>query len=139
MLLTVRGRVTSTFTFGSGGPAVVAHGAFSGSSELWLQPFEILRRRWQVVTYDTRGSGENPAPPEEISQEDLIADLIGVMDALGLEQAVLAGESMGAAIALRAAIDHPDRFLGLILVDGSPVWERQRSQGLAHALRQDFE
>lgn len=139
MFLTVRGRLVNTFSFGSGGPALVAHGGFTGSSELWLQPFEALSRRWQVVTFDHRGSGENPAAPEEISQDELVADLIGVMDALGLEQVVLAGESMGSAVALRAALEHPNRFLGLIVVDGSPVWERQRSEGFARALTEDFD
>lgn len=139
MFLTVRDRLVNTLSFGSGDPVLLAHGGFTGSSELWLQPFESLSRRWRVVTYDHRGSGENPASPDEISQEELIADLIGVMDVLELEHVVLAGESMGAGIALRAAIEHPDRFLGLILVDGSPVWERQRSEGFAAALRQDFD
>lgn len=138
MFLNIRDRLVNTLSFGAGRPALVAHGGFAGSSELWLHPFELLSRSHQVVTYDHRGSGENPATAAEISQESLIADLFDVMDALGLERAVVAGESMGAGIVLRAALERPDRFLGLVLVDGSPVWERSRSEPFAAALRTDF-
>jgi pimeloyl-ACP methyl ester carboxylesterase len=138
MFIKVNNRMTNTYSFGSGQPALVAHGGFAGSSELWLQPFETLSRRWQVVTFDHRGSGENPAAPEEISQDELVSDLMGVMDALELQTAVLAGESMGAGIALRAVLEHPSRFLGLVLVDGSPVSKAQPPGGFPDQLRKDF-
>jgi pimeloyl-ACP methyl ester carboxylesterase len=139
VFLKVRDRLVNTYSFGQGAPALIAHGGFTGSSELWLQPFEALSRHWQVATYDHRGSGENPAQPGEITREEMVADLFGVMDALGLRQAVVAGESMGAAIVLQAALEHPERFLGLVLIDGSPTWERDRSEGFATGLRSNFD
>lgn len=138
MFLKVRDRLVNTLSFGQGGPPLIAHGGFAGSSELWLQPFEALSRTRQVATYDHRGSGQNPADPADISQEELIADLFGVMDALGIERAIVAGESMGAGIVLRAAMEHPERFQGVVLIDGSPIWERARTEGFAAALRTDF-
>ncbi|HVD00402.1 MAG TPA: alpha/beta hydrolase [Candidatus Dormibacteraeota bacterium] len=138
MFVKVRDRLVNTLSFGHGGLPLIAHGGFAGSSELWLHPFETLSRTRQVATYDHRGSGENPADPADISQEELIADLFAVMDALGFDCAIVAGESMGAGIVLRAALEHPERFLGLVLVDGSPIWERSRSAGFATALRTDF-
>ncbi len=138
VFLKVRDRLVNTFSFGQGAPALIAHGGFAGSSELWLHPFEALSRTWRVVTYDHRGSGENPADAADISQEELVADLFGVMDALDLEQAVVAGESMGAGIVLRAALERPERFLGLIVVDGSAIWPPGRSSDFVAAIRGDF-
>ena len=141
MFLPIRGRLTNTYCFGptdGPNPSLLAHGGFAGSSELWLQPFELLSRHGRVITYDHRGSGENPATEDEISIDEMVDDLLAVADALELNQPVVAGESMGAAVVLKAAIENPHRFGGLIIVDGSPTWDRERSEAFAAALRSTY-
>lgn len=104
--------------FGPGPRTFVAHGGWVGSGELWLQPFETLSRRWRTVTYDHRGTGATVNRAEKITFELLVDDLFRVLDALEIEQCVLAGESSGAIVVLAAALRQPERFSGLVLVDG---------------------
>jgi pimeloyl-ACP methyl ester carboxylesterase len=120
MFRTIRGRLVNVMAFGPGDPVLIAHGGFTGNYELWLPPIDLLSRRWRCVTFDHRGAGENLEGP--ISRDELIADLFALMDDLGMERAVVAAESMGVGIVLAAALEKPERFRGLVLVDGSPAF-----------------
>jgi pimeloyl-ACP methyl ester carboxylesterase len=72
----------------------------------------------RVIAYDARAHGRSDgAPtPSEYEYSDLTADLDAVMDAVGMERAVLAGQSMGAHTAARFALDRPERVAGLVLI-----------------------
>ena len=107
-----------TVSFGAGPRTLLAHGGWVGSWELWAQPFTHLSQTWRTVAYDHRGTGATIAPLETITWANLVDDLLAVMDALKIEQCVLAGESAGAAVVLQAALAHPERYTGLVLVDG---------------------
>jgi pimeloyl-ACP methyl ester carboxylesterase len=110
--------------FGSGPRTIVAHGGWVGSGELWLPVFEHLSRHCRTVTYDHRGTGATVTTAQRITLELLVGDLFRVLDALNIESCTLAGESAGAAIVLEAALRRPERFDGLIIVDGRYVGER---------------
>lgn len=103
---------------GAGPRTFVAHGGWVGSGELWQQPFEQLSRRWRCVTFDHRGTGATRHDGTPITFELLVQDLFRVLDALEIQQCVLAGESSGAIVVLEAALRQPKRFTGLVLVDG---------------------
>ena len=107
----------------SGAPAFVGHGGWIGSWELWQEPFQLMQSRWRCVSYDHRGSGATTAEPSDISPEALVADLWRVLDELGVDRCVLAGESMGALTVLGAALEHPERVAGLVIVDGKTSGE----------------
>lgn len=103
---------------GPGPRTLVAHGGWVGSGELWAFPFELLSRSWRCITYDHRGTGATVNRAPRITFELLVQDLFRVLDAQGVERCVLAGESSGAMIVLEAALRAPERFSGLVLVDG---------------------
>jgi pimeloyl-ACP methyl ester carboxylesterase len=105
-------------SFGAGPRTIVAHGGWVGSGELWVPPFEILSRQWRTVTYDHRGTGATVDRSERITLDLLVDDLFRVLDALEIGQCVLAGESAGAVVVLEAALRRPERFSGLVIVDG---------------------
>ena len=105
-------------SFGNGPRTIVAHGGWVGSGELWQPPFEELSRSWRTVTYDHRGTGATVNRAETITFELLVNDLFRVLDALKISSCVLAGESSGAFVVLEAALRQPERFSGLVLVDG---------------------
>lgn len=71
-----------------------------------------------MISYDARGHGASaPAPePGDYGYGALAADLLRVMGERGIERAVLAGASMGAHTALRAALDAPHRVAGLVVI-----------------------
>ena len=116
-------------SFGGGERTIVAHGGWVGSGELWQQPFEQLSRRWRCVTYDHRGTGATVNRAPVITFELLVDDLFRVLDALKIDSCVLAGESSGAFVVLEAALRQPQRFSGLVLVDGR--YQGGRSAGAA--------
>jgi len=105
-------------SFGKGPRTFVAHGGWVGSGELWLPPFERLSRNWRTVSFDHRGTGATISRAPKITFDLLVDDLFFVLDSLGIEECVLAGESSGALVVLEAALRQPDRFEGLVLVDG---------------------
>jgi pimeloyl-ACP methyl ester carboxylesterase len=92
------------------------------------------------VAYDARGHGESdPAPdPAAYGYAELAADALVVLDAAGAREAVLMGQSMGAATAAAVALSAPDRVAALVLVTpahrGRPSADPARWDALAEGL-----
>ena len=86
------------------------------ANDTWL--FEgqalALRDRWRVLRYDLRGQGATEATPPPYSIESLSADLLALWDALGIARSHLVGLGLGSTVAMRTAIDHPDRIDRLV-------------------------
>mgnify|MGYP003289324712 CR=1 FL=1 len=98
------------------GPAVVLLHAGVADSRSWTAVAEaLLDDGLDIVAYDRRGFGASPAA-EPTSTFTHVADLIEVLDDLALDQVFLVGNSMGGALALDAALLHPDRVTGALLV-----------------------
>jgi pimeloyl-ACP methyl ester carboxylesterase len=116
---------------------ILLHG-FGSSLATWNNVTADLSQYGRVIAFDRpafglterplRGTweGTNPYSPE--GQVELT---LGLMDELGIDKAVLVGNSAGGAIAAQVALEHPGRVAGLILVDaaiyqggGSPAWVR---------------
>ena len=106
-----------TVEFGNGPRTFLAHGGWTGSWELWTEPFMQLSKTWRTVAYDHRGTGATIAPVESISIENMVDDLFVVMDKLNIKNCVLGAESAGGIVAVNAVLQQPDRFEGLVLVD----------------------
>lgn len=104
--------------FGNGPRTILAHGGWTGSWELWCQPFGYLSKTWRTIAYDHRGTGATVAPTDSITFGALVDDVFRILDELEIQSCVLAAESAGAAVAVHAAVQQPQRFEGLILVDG---------------------
>ena len=103
---------------GAGIPVVLLHGLTASRRYVVMGSQALQRGGHRVVAYDARGHGSSsPAPaPEAYRYEELTADLAAVLDALGLERAVLAGASMGAHTALRLALEQPERVAGIAVI-----------------------
>lgn len=81
----------------------------------WHRMVPYLAEHFQVVTFDNRGVGESEKPAGPYSAQMLAADSAGLLDALGIEKAVVMGHSMGGFIAQAMALDFPGRVEKLIL------------------------
>jgi 3-oxoadipate enol-lactonase len=99
---------------GVGEPIVLCHG-LGGNHAIWWQQIEAFAQGHRVITWDQRGFGNSTAHSGRTGIAEAAGDLIAVLDALQLPRAHLVGQSMGAFVALRAALDHPDRALSLLL------------------------
>jgi len=69
---------------------------------------------FRVLRYDLRGQGKSEATPGPYSIESLAADLVGLWDALGVNRSHLVGLGLGSPVAMRVAIDHPQRVARLV-------------------------
>ena len=86
-----------------------------------------LERPGGMVARDLRGRGDSDKPPEgNYGLEAHARDVIRTLDHLGVERGVICGHSMGAFVALKAALLHPDRVAALVLLDGG--WPRPEEE-----------
>ena len=138
MFIPIDGHLLNAVAFGSGPVDFVAHGGWVGSWELWQDPFMLMQERWRCISYDHRGSGASTFPADTITPEALVDDLFAVHDHFSVEQCVLAGESLGALTCLQAVLREPQRFAGLVLVDGAPAADRERQSALVAGSRANF-
>ena len=101
------------------GPAVLfAHG-WPESWYSWRKQIPALAAAgYRVIVPDMRGYGETDAPAavEDYNIVTLAADMVGVLDALGIEQAVMVGHDWGAPVAAHSVLLHPQRFNALVLL-----------------------
>src|SRR5262249_41938065 len=81
----------------------------------------LIAQKWRVLHWHYRGHGRTPMPldPERVGVTDLADDLTSVLDASGVERAVLAGHSMGVQVVLETYRRHRDRVSAMILMCGS--------------------
>lgn len=101
---------------GSGTPTVVLTHGLAANTSTWAAQVEALSPRYRVLAWDLRGHGQSGGPPGTYALSDLAADLREVLDRAAAERAVVLGHSAGGAVALRFALDHPERTAGLVLV-----------------------
>lgn len=95
----------------------------------WM-PFQVayFSQFYRVVTFDRRGTGRTGSPPGEWTNADFAADLVGLLDGLGIHRAIIAGASLGGVIACQFGLDYPDRALGLVIGHTAP-WLDEEARG----------
>lgn len=102
---------------GGAGPAIVfSHGLLMDHA-MFAPQIKALRDHYRVIAWDERGHGLTNDAGAPFSYYDSADDLVGLLDHLGVAQAVFAGMSQGGYLSLRAALRHPQRVRALILID----------------------
>jgi pimeloyl-ACP methyl ester carboxylesterase len=104
-------------TKGRGPDVVLIHGITSCLAQWYLKIFPALTANYRVTVYDLRGHGLSDLTESGYTSENMAADLLGLMDHLGIAGARLIGHSFGGTIALHLALLHPDRVKGIVLLD----------------------
>src|SRR5277367_4625580 len=99
---------------GAGTPVVFIH-EFAGDYRTWEPQMRAFSRSHRCVTYSARGypPSDVPGDPARYGQDIARADLIAIMDALGIAKAHIVGHSMGAYTALHVGIRHPQRCISV--------------------------
>jgi pimeloyl-ACP methyl ester carboxylesterase len=112
---------------GDGPPLVLSHGTLMDRT-MFRPQVEALADDYRVVAYDSRARTDNWQGPYDLAA--LTDDCLAVLDALDVDSCVLGGMSMGGFMALRFALEHPERVDGLVLVDSMadphPEADRER-------------
>jgi pimeloyl-ACP methyl ester carboxylesterase len=122
---------------GEGIPVVLLHGLTATRRYVVMGSRALERSGHRVVAYDARGHGQSsPAPARSAyTYDDLGRDLVSVLDARGIERAVLAGASMGAHTLLWLALHAPERVGGLVVI--TPAYDPATHDGEERFARWD--
>jgi len=99
---------------GKGFPFVLIHG-WGSNHKIWTELMNFLSRSFCVIAPDLRGHGRSSFPPGAYSIKILAEDINALFEALNLSQVYLMGLSMGSAVALQMAWNHPQKIRSLIL------------------------
>lgn len=103
---------------GSGEPVFFISG-FGGLGSFWKQQMRHFSERFNVLTFDQRGTGASARTPDGYSLEQMTRDARQVMDAADIGRAIIVGHSTGGAVAQALAAEHPERVRALVL---SSTW-----------------
>jgi 3-oxoadipate enol-lactonase len=108
--------------YGEGEPSVVLLHGFAGSARNFRPQARFLKPWHRVILFDARGHARSEAPTSasDYSLDAFVDDVERVVARAGSSRVVLGGISMGAAVALRYALRHPDSLAGLVLVSFPP-------------------
>jgi non-heme chloroperoxidase len=97
-----------------GVPLVLLHG-ITDSHRSYEPVLAALPDSIRAIAITARGHGDAGKPQDGYDADQMAADVIAVMNELGIERAIVAGHSMGAWTARRIAVTHPERVLGVVL------------------------
>lgn len=112
--------------------AVLLHATLSTGDQL-MGLARRLTGRFRVVLIDRRGSGRSQmADPQPVPVARHAADVVAVLDALGIDRAVVVGHSFGGVVALRVAAEHPARVAAVIAWE--PPYLAVADEGLRTAM-----
>jgi 3-oxoadipate enol-lactonase len=117
---TRRARLEPCLARDPAGPLVLVN-SLGTTSSMWDGLVPALRTRFDIVRYEQRGYDPVDAVDGPFWLDDLVADLVAVLDEVGLAHAHLAGTSLGGMVAVRAAARLPHRVRSLTIICSAPA------------------
>jgi pimeloyl-ACP methyl ester carboxylesterase len=126
--ITINGRPTLLMHAGEGTPFVYLHSTL-GESFMWLPFYQALARQLRVFVPTHPGFGKSGSIDGIDSIEDVAFHYVEMFDALGLEQVILGGVSLGGWIAAEFAVRWPERVKKLWLCNAPGLWTDEAKLG----------
>jgi 3-oxoadipate enol-lactonase len=134
-----------------GKPVALLSHSLGSSMMMWRPQMTALEAHFRVLRYDMRGHGGTEAPAGAYTLDQLGADAIGLLDALGIDAVHWVGLSLGGMIGQNIALNHADRLRSLSLCDtaavlpedAQPIWQermrRARQKGMDDLVQETLE
>ncbi len=112
------------------GPAVLLTHGYSAMGRMWAPQIEALKSRYRIITWDMRGHGETESPddPAQYSEALTLADMVGLLEFLGEDKAVVGGLSLGGFMSLAFHLAHPEAARALVLCDTGPGYRNPEAR-----------
>ncbi len=104
-------------------PALVLSNSLGSTLGMWDRQMAALIPHFRVIRYDLRGHGASPVPPAPYDIADLGADVLALLDGLGVARAHVGGLSIGGQVGMWIAANAPERVDRLVLCCTSPRFE----------------
>ena len=113
-------------------PVILLQHGFSRSGRFWYNWVPLLAHEYRVLRPDMRGMGRSPTPEDryEPSLDTFVDDLRSILDHLGMDRIVYAGESFGGIMGLKFAHKYPERTRALVLCNTPCRLPRRERSGL---------
>jgi len=104
------------------GPAILLSHGYSATSKMWAEQTEAFKDQFRVITWDMRGHGDTDSPedPGAYSEAHTVEDMAAILDACGIDRAVIGGLSLGGYMSLAFHVKYPERVRALMLFDTGP-------------------
>ena len=112
------------------GPAILLTHGYTATLRMWDPQVGALADRFRVIRWDMRGHGESDSPgdPRAYSHEASVADMAAILDACGVDRAVVGGLSLGGYLSLAFHVAHPERVRALMLFDTGPGYRKDAAR-----------
>jgi len=113
----------------TGVPLLLTHG-FGATSGMWNPNIDALSVDRPVIVWDQRGHGSSDAPDDmdRYSEAISVADMAAILDAAGVDRAVVGGMSLGGYLSLAFHLVDPQRVAALVLVDTGPGYRKDEAR-----------
>ena len=125
--------VTMHVRVGGSGPAVVLLHGFGDTGDMWTPLAIALARDHRVIVPDLRGMGLSSRPATGYEKKTQAGDIRAVLDALGVDRAVIVGHDIGTMVAYAYAARYRDKTTKLVVMDapvpGIPPWDQIVASG----------
>ena len=133
------GDVTLSVQMAGQGPALICLHGYPQNGMCWARVAPDLARQFRVIIPDLRGYGQSDAPPDDAahhaySRRQMARDIVALMEALGLESAMVLGHDRGARVSYRLALDHPGRVTRLGIIEIAPTADYWAAWGAEMAM-----
>lgn len=112
------------------GPTVLLTHGYSATSAMWKPNLAALAQQYRLIVWDMRGHGQSDSPPDPAaySEEATVGDMVALLEAQGVRQAVVGGLSLGGYMSLAFYLAHPDRVRALMLFDTGPGYKNDEAR-----------
>ncbi|MEE2698088.1 MAG: alpha/beta hydrolase [Pseudomonadota bacterium] len=103
---------------GTGKEAMILLHGWPETSYAWRHIMKDFISDYKMLAPDLRGIGDTGKPSGPYDKATVAGDVLAIMDALDIEKAILVGHDIGARVAMRMTLDHPERVISLIILSG---------------------
>lgn len=112
------------------GPGVLLSHGYSATGRMWGGQVRALSGEYRLVTWDLPGHGQSdsPEPLSAYAEAVIVDDMAALLDACGIERAVVGGLSLGGYLSLAFWLAHPDRTRALMLFDTGPGYKNAEAR-----------
>jgi pimeloyl-ACP methyl ester carboxylesterase len=114
---------------GQGLPILLTHG-FAASTGMWRPQIDVFKQHYRLIPWDMRGHGDSDCPndPTLYSQDHTVEDMLALLDHLQIDQAVIAGHSLGGFMSLAFHVAYPERVRALLLQGCGPGYRNAEAR-----------
>src|SRR5260370_19941014 len=108
------------------GPALLLTDGYSSTSAMWQGQIAALAKHHNLVLWDMRGHGQSDYPDDALAYSEAltVADMAALLDAVGADQAIIGGLSLGGYMSLAFYRAHPERVSALLIIDTGPGFKK---------------